>query len=568
MHVLLTPEAIWQDLRYAARGFVKNKGFAVVAVLTLALGIGANTAIFSVLDGVVLQPLPYHDPDRLVVVALYNRALKYATDLSYPDFLDWQRNSRSFNQIAAFRPRGFDLSSPGAPEHVDGKQVSANFFSTLGASLALGRELSPEEDRIGGPPAVVISHRLWQARFSGDRAALGKIITLNGVDYTIVGVLQPGFRFGNQQADVYTPIAPADPLYSNDRTVHDILCIARQRPEVSLGQARAEMNTVQEHIDELNPATERGQGAYVESLKKFLIGDVSSTLLLLLGAVGLVLLIACANVANLLLARSALRTREFAVRLALGASRVQIMRQLIAESVLLSFIGGVLGLVIAEWGVAAVLAAAPGSLPRIENIGVNAGVLFFAFTVSLAVGIVFGLLPALKSSNTDVHSGLKEGDRGSSGGHQRIQRVLVVAEIAVALVLLTGGSLLFRTIHNLLAVNPGFDPRHVITFQVGLAPSVTNTPPKDANRLPATGGAHPPNSGRRGRGHYRACAAWVKVPTRARSGLARTSPHPWPRFREPSGIRAVRVTSARCKYRFCGDAFSLRRTIFIRSPWS
>jgi putative ABC transport system permease protein len=447
-------------------------------IVTLALGIGANTAIFSLLEGIVLAPLPYHEPDRLVVVALYNQTLKYPTNLSYPDFLDWQRSSRSFEQIATLKAQSYDLSSPGAPEHVDGKEVSANFFSTLGVKLALGRDLSPEEDRIGGPAAVVISNRLWQDRFSGSPAAVGKVITLDGVNYTIVGVLKPGFVFGRQPADVYTAIGRGNLLYREDRTVHDILCIARLRPEVTIGQARAEMNTVQDHIDQLNPSTERGLGAYLESLQQFLIGDIGATILLLLGAVGLLLLIACANVANLLLARSAARTREFSIRLALGASRLQIVRQLVTESVLLSLIGGVLGLAIAEWGVRTVLWAAPGSVPRMDNIGVNAAVLLFAAGISLAVGIVFGLLPALKSSKTDLQEGLKEGGRGVAGGHQRTQRALVVVQIALAVVLLTGGSLLFRTIHNLLEVNPGFDARHVITFQVGLSPQVTNTPSK------------------------------------------------------------------------------------------
>jgi predicted permease len=469
---------LFRDFRYGSRSLRKSPGLAAAAIATLALGIGANTAIFSVLQGVVLDPLPYQQPDRLVVVALYNRSLGSPTYLSYPDFLDWQLNSRSFKQIAAFANEGFDMTGPGEPGHLDGKEVSAGFFSTLNIRLAVGRGFSPDEDQIGGSPAVVISDRLWQDRFGGSPAALGKNLTLNGIDHTIIGVLGPGFRFGNQQVDVYTPLARRNPLYINDRTVHDILCVARLRPEVSLGQALAEMNIVQEHIDELNPDTERGQGAYVVPLKQFLVGDIGGTLALLLGAVGLVLLIACANVANLLLARSAGRTREFAIRLALGASRAQIVRQLVAESVVLSASGGLLGLAIAKWGVSAVLAAAPGSVPRIENIGLNTPVLLFALGVSMIVGIVFGLFPALKSSKTDVQTGLKEGGRSVAGGHQRAQHVLVVLQIALALVLLTGGSLLFRTIRNLWAVNPGFTPQHVITFQVGLSQAVTNTPPR------------------------------------------------------------------------------------------
>jgi predicted permease len=468
-----------RDLRYASRSLSKSPGFAVAAILTLALAIGANTAIFSALEGVVLAPLPYHDPDRLVIVALYNPTLKSPTLTSYPDFLDWQRSSGSFEQIAAFRDQGFDLTNPGEPKHVGGTKVSSNFFRTLGENLALGRELSPEEDRIAGPPAVVISDRLWRERFAGSTTALGKTVTLSGADYTIVGVLRPGFRLNQQQADVYTALGRGDALFLSDRAVHNILCIARLQPEMSVDQARAEMNVVQEQIDQLNPETERSLGVYVVPLKQFLVGDAGGTLLLLLGAVGLLLLIACANVANLLLARSAVRRREFAVRLALGASRAQIMQHVVSESVLLSLIGGILGLAFAKWGLNAALAAVPGSLPRIENIGLNPWVLLFAFGVSTAVGIVFGLLPALKSSKTDPQSGLKDGSRGSAAGHQRMQSVLVLVQIALTLVLLTGGSLLFRTIHNLWAVNPGFDARHIITFRVGLSSSVTSTPTKE-----------------------------------------------------------------------------------------
>jgi predicted permease len=464
------------DFRQAVRSVRNTPGLTIAAIVTLALGIGANTAIFSVLQGVVLEPLPYHHPDHLVIVALFNRSLGYPTQLSYPDFLDWQRDSRSFDQIAAFANEGYDLTSPGVPEHIDGRAVSAGFFRTLGTQLAAGRAFSPEEDQVGGAPAAVISHRLWKERFDGSPEALGKPITLNGVDYTIVGVLTPDFRFGDRQADAYTPIARRNPLYIADRTVHDILCIARLRPQVSLARALAEMNTVQQHIAELHPAAERGQGAWLIPLKKYLVGDVGGTLLLLLGAVGLVLLIACANVANPLLARSAARSREFAIRLALGASRQQIVRQLVAESLTLSATGGAIGLAIARWGVRAVLAAAPGSVPRIENIGINVPVLLFALGLSMIVGVVFGLATALRSSRTDVQSGLREGGRNIAGGHQRTQQALIVLQVALALVLLTCGSLLLRTIQNLWAVNPGFDPQHVTTFQIGLSPAETNTP--------------------------------------------------------------------------------------------
>jgi predicted permease len=464
-----------RDVRYAARSLRNSPAFAATAILTLAVGIGANTAIFSALQGSVLAPLPFRQPDRLVMVLLYNRALKYSTYLSYPDFLDWQREARSFEQMAAYKPISFDLTSPGTPDHVDGKQVTSAFFDTLGVPLALGRTFSPAEDREGGMRAAVISNRLWQQRFRSDPAAVGKVITLNGDGYTLVGVLRSGFHFEDAQADVYTALGREDRLIRNDRTNHDVACIARLAPGIDLRQARAEMSIVQVHIDQLNPATEKGLGTSIEPLKDVLVGDVGSTLVLLLAAVGLVLLVACANVANLLLARAAVRGREIAVRLALGASRMQVVRQSVVESVLLSLAGGAVGLVLAKCGLSAVLAAAPGSLPRIENIGLNVPVLLFTLVVSMLAGVVFGLAPALQQANADLQAGLKSGGRGSAGGHHRPQAILAVVQIALTLVLLTGASLLFRTIRNLWSVNPGFNPKSVITFQVGLSPSFAQT---------------------------------------------------------------------------------------------
>lgn len=448
---------------------------ATAAIATLALGIGANAAIFSVLEGVVLEPLPFKQPDRLVVVALFNRTLGYATYLSYPDFLDWRQNASSFEQIAAFANDGFDLTAPGVPEHLDCKEVSANFFSTLGAQLAFGRAFSPEEDKMGGAPAAVISSRIARERF-GSQAPLGKTLTLNGVNYTVVGVLKPGFRFDEKQADVYTPLARKTPMYINDRTVHDILCIARLRREVGVGQALAEMNTVQEHIDELHPTTERGLGASVVPLKQILIGDIGGTLLLLLGAVGLVLLIACVNVANLMLARSAGRMREYAIRLALGASRKQIAWHAVTEGMLLSVAGASLGLIVAKCSVSVVLAVAPGTVPRSENIGLNTPVILFALVMSLGAGCLFGLFPALHSARANVQAVLKGGGRGLAAGNQPMQRILVVFEVAAALVLLNGAGLLIRTIRNLWSVNPGFSPQNVVTFQVGLPREATLAP--------------------------------------------------------------------------------------------
>jgi predicted permease len=311
-------ETSWQDLRFATRMLRKNPGFAAVAVLTLALGIGANTAIFSVVQGVLLAPLPYREPDRLVTVWLNNFHLNSPTNLSYRDFMDWQRAAPPFEKMSAYALRSFDLSSPGNPEHFEGSEISSNFLSTLGVGLALGREFSAEEDRNGGAPVAIISNGLWRDRFGGSATTLGKSIVLNGVETTIVGVLPPGFRFGADYADVYIPIGQRKLVDANDRTVHDVMCVARLKPGVSLTQADAEMNAIQENIDRLNPETEQGLGIKILPPKEPLVSDVRDTLLLLLGAVGVVLLIACANVANLLLARSAARAREFSIRAALG----------------------------------------------------------------------------------------------------------------------------------------------------------------------------------------------------------------------------------------------------------
>lgn len=468
-------ETSWQDLRFAARMLRKSPGFTSVAILTLALGIGANTAIFSVVQGVLLAPLPYHEPDRLVIVLLNNLRLKSPTYLSYRDFMDWERAAPPFEKMSAFAWRSFDLSSPGNPEHLEGREISSGFLSSLGVQLALGREFSAEEDRNGGAPVAIISNGLWRDRFGGSATALGKSIVLNGVETTVVGVLQPGFRFGTDYADVYIPMGQRKLVDANDRTAHDVMCIARLKPGVSLSQADAQMNAIQENIDRLNPETEQGLGIKILPAKEPLVGDVRGTLLLLLGAVGVVLLIACANVANLLLARSAERAREFSIRAALGAGRGRIVRQLITESVLLSVLGGVLGLAAAKWGLSAALATLAADLPRGDNIHLNASVLFFAMGLSLGVGTLFGLAPALRSSKADLQPSLKEGGRGSTGRHHRTQSALVVVQIALTLVLLVGAGLLFRTIQHLWKADLGFESQHVLTFQVGLSPSAIST---------------------------------------------------------------------------------------------
>jgi predicted permease len=464
-----------QDVRYALRQLRRNPGFTVVAVLTLGLGIGANTGIFTVVEGVVLAPLRYREPDRLVMVWENNPRFPRVWN-SYPNFQDWQRSARSFQQMTAFRQQGVDLTSPGTPSHLNSSQISLGFFSTLGVELALGREFTPQEDRHGGAPATVISHRLWQERFGGSHEVLGKPVTVDGVNYSIVGVAPPGFRL-QDEADVYTPLGQLDALILNNRATHDgLFTLARLKPGVSVSQAQAEMGTIQNELDRLYADDNRDLGIYVEPLKQAIVGDAGQTLILLLGAVGLVLLIGCANVANLLLARSATRSREFAIRSALGANRARVARQLLTESVILSLAGAGLGIAIAFFGIKSVLAAMPEILPRSADIRVNAPVLLYTLAISLMVGILFGLAPALKTWNADPQGSLKEGGRGSSIAHRRTQSGFIVMQVALTLVLLVGAGLLLRTILHLWNVNPGFDTKNVIAFKVGVSHSLTKTP--------------------------------------------------------------------------------------------
>jgi len=458
------------DLRYSLRMLAKNPGFATVAVIALALGIGANTAIFSVVNGVLLQPLPYHDPDSLM--RLSETTPDFGTmSVACPNFTDWKEQNRSFASLAAVRWEDYDISGEGQPEHLNGKMVSADFFRVLGISPVEGRNFDSRTDRLGTTPVVIISGGLWSRRFGSNPAVLGTPIRLSGQSYTIVGIVPSGFQFEGK-ADVYTLMEQWDDILARSREMHPgVYVVGRLKPGVTRSQAQSDMTAIGERLAQAYPKSNSKHGVKVLPLTAEIVGDVRPTLLVLLGAVGFVLLIACANVANLLLARFTGRRKEIAVRVAMGASRGRVIRQLLTESVVLALAGGLAGLAIAQWGTRAVVAAVPGGLPRMENIGVDGWVLSFTLAVSLLTGIVFGLAPALHVSVTDLHDTLKEGSRGSSAGHKRLRDLLVVSEVAAALVLLAGAGLMLRTIWSLGGVNPGFDPSHVLTFSVGLSPA-------------------------------------------------------------------------------------------------
>jgi len=462
------------DLRYALRTLVKSPGFALVAVGSLALGIGANTAMFSVVQGIILAPLPFPNANRLVFL-WQNRPGVPQLDPSYPNFEDWERTSRSFDRMSAVVFHNFDLTAPGRAEHLLGMRVSSSFLATLGVIPAIGRDIARMEDQPNVLSVVLISDRLWKDRFAADRHVAGRSLILDGKSFTVIGVLPAGFHF-LADADVITPLRPNMPAIYAERSVNSLAVLARLKSGITIGHAEAEINTIQQNLDLLYPDANRGTGIAVTLLMQQIVGDVRGTVLLLFGAVSLVLLITCANLANLLLARSTARAAEFGIRTALGASRGRIVRQLLTESVVLSLAGGALGVALAGLGLRVLLAALPQSLPRSENIGLHPEVLLFTAGASIAVGIIFGLAPALQSARPDMQGALQQASRGTIGGSHAILGRLVAMQFALTLVLMTGAGLLIRSIRNLWDVNPGFDMQHLISFQVGLSPSLTRTP--------------------------------------------------------------------------------------------
>lgn len=478
MHTLM------QDLRYAFRMLVKSPGFAVTAVLTLALGIGANTALFSVVNGVLLTPLPYPHPEQLT--ALYEVAPGFdRASMSYPNFQDWQRMSRSFSSMAIYRNQDYTYAAGDQAERLSGYMVSADFFRTLGQTAAVGRDLEPADDRLGAAPVVILGGGFWQREFGGSRSVIGHAITLNGAPYTVIGVMPASFTFYGAERDVYVPIGPwTDPSFRDRGIEVSTHAVARLKPGITIARAQADMDAVARNLAAEYPVADKQLGVAVVSMKQNFVGNVRPFLLVLLGAVGFLLLITCANVANLLLARAMGRSREFAIRAALGASRSRVVRQLLTESVLLAGAGGIAGLALAAWGTTAIIRVLPGALPRSGDVHVDARVLAFTVAASLATGFLFGLVPALRSARVDLQEVLKQSGRAGTARH-RAQRVLVSVEVGLALVLLVGAGLMLRTLQALWHVNPGFTPDHAITFVLSLPSSPNTTSAETRARLRA-----------------------------------------------------------------------------------
>jgi putative ABC transport system permease protein len=457
------------DLRYAARMMGKNPGFTLIAVITLALGIGANTAIFTVVNAVLLRPLGFHDPSRLVIVAEKSPYPTITT--SYENYVDWRAQSQSFESMEGTRGATIALTGAGDPERLNSRYATAGLFPLLGVDAVVGRTFRAEEDAAGGAPVVLLSYGLWQRRFGGAADAVGKSITLDSRPYTIVGVLPKGFEL-LQPADVFLPFTPWAKTLPDDRNWHPgIYAVARLKPGVTREQARTEMVGITKRLENQYPEYNTGISADVVGLQDRLVQNVRPALLLLLGAVSFVLLIACVNVANLLLARAASRGREIAIRTSMGASRWRIVRGLLTESVLIAVTGGALGLLVASAALGPLLHMAEGSVPQIVSVGLDRSVLLFTLVVSVLTGLVFGIVPALRTGKIDLRETLNEGSRGSTTGrgHHRILGALVATEIAVALLLLIGSGLLLRSFSRLQEVSPGFQPDHLLVADLPLS---------------------------------------------------------------------------------------------------
>jgi putative ABC transport system permease protein len=462
-----------QDIRYGLRMLWKHPGFTIISVLALALGIGANSAIFTVVNAVLLRPLPFEQPERLVTVLSRNeREATVSGSHSYLNFTDLRDQNQVFDSVGAYTASTFFFIGNEGPERVNGALLSADMFAVLRARPALGRAFTREEDQLGAKRVAVISHNLWQRRFGGDSKVLGQDVTIGSTPATIIGVMPKGFRFPiSMDAECWMALTPAlNEGIIQSRGAVFLGVVARMKEGVSIEQAQAESTTIASRLAAQYPDSNAGQGIALQSTHERVVGDLRPALLVILSAVGFVLLIACANVANLLLARASSRHKEIAIRTAMGASRGRIIRQLLTESLMLSLMGGAAGLLLALWGVDLLVAATPADIPRVSEVGLDARVLAFTAGVTLLTGLFFGLAPALQASKSDLNEGLKEGGRGSTESlrSNRVRSTLVVVEVALSLVLLVGAGLLIQSFWRLLEVKPGFDPEKVLAADVSL----------------------------------------------------------------------------------------------------
>jgi predicted permease len=463
-------ETTLRDMRYAARTLAKNPGFSLIAIITLALGIGANTAIFSVANAVLLRPLNYKDSDRLVVVNHHYKKTDGASGVSVIGYIHYRDNSKSFESIAAGSLWEVNLTGNDDPERLRGNLVTHSFFPTLGMEASLGRVFTPDEHQPGRNRVVVLTDRLWRRQFAADPDIVGQSITLDGERFTVVGVMPPDFQFGREwgpAVDIFSPLAITPPMLAGDWRYETLFCIARLKQNVTLQQAQAEMDAIAANV----PADidQSLWGLLLRPLHGIIVRDIRYPLYILMAAVGFVLLIACANVANLLLARAAVRKREIAIRLALGAGRWRVVRQLLTESLLLALIGGALGLLLANWGMELLLSLNERLIPRAYEVGIDWRVLAFTLGISLFTGLLFGLAPALHSSKANLHETLKEGGR-SGVAHTRgwLRSGLLIFEVTSTLVLLIGAGLLIKSFWLVQQVNPGFNPNNLLTLELSL----------------------------------------------------------------------------------------------------
>lgn len=473
---------MFKDIGYAIRSLLKHRGFTAIAVITLALGIGANTAMFSVINAVLLRQLPYHEPNRLVTIweESPERGL-YELPVSFANFRDWVDQNRSFEQISAYTFTNLNLVGAGEPARLGTVRTSANLFSLIGATPQLGRNFLAEEDKEGAARVVILGHALWQSRFSSDPNIVGKSLTLNNNSYTVVGVMPSSFQFPvgfgymgkvlNDPIDLYVPVAATSAELR--RGNYSFFAIGRLRPGVTIDQARADMTTIEKRLEQQYPEGNTGIGISLVPTQEQTVKEIRPALLVLLGAVGFMLLIACANIANLLLARTTSREKEIAIRTALGASRLRILRLLLMEGLVLALAGGFLGLLLAVWGTDALIALAPDNIPRINEVGFDARVFGFTLAVSLIIGIIFGLFPALHAAKPNLNQGLKESSRGSMGSvaGKRTRNVLVTIEVALSLMLLIGAGLMIKSLSRLQQMSLGFNPDNLLTVNLSLSRS-------------------------------------------------------------------------------------------------